>query len=125
MKIKLLLITLSIALSANAEWELFSKYKHTTLYLDKELIRQDGKDRYLWWLVNDHKNFGSQENYARVNCNSLGFYLLSTIWYDEHFAKKKSIYQPEEAGRLPEKVIYAQPNTVMYNMLKKVCSNNY
>jgi len=43
MKIKLLLITLSIALPINAEWELFDKYKHTTAYLDKELIRQDGK----------------------------------------------------------------------------------
>ena len=124
MKIKLLLITLSIALSTNAEWVLDEKNKHGSIYLDKDLVRQDGKNKYFWWLVNENKGFGSQENYARVNCSSLGFYILSTIWYDEHFAKNKSGYQPAP-GRLPEEVNYAPPNSSMHNMLKKVCSNNY
>ena len=123
MRVVLMLLLLSVAVPASAEWKKISENNATIHYINSKTMKSDGNLRSAWEiqdLKEKHKDGESSRRFlVEYDCKENRTRSLSFTTHSERMAKGNIITR----GDTPEAWVTVHPSSIAANFLKFVCSS--
>lgn len=124
MKPFLVSLLMLIASPAWAEWTyVVSSASGDERFIDMETIRKEGNVRKVWQLINfanpNQYGWNSQRGRIEIDCKNETVQLLGSSAFADKFAKGKAVFEAEKSSDPPTDI---PPDSVMWTIMKKVCS---